>query len=246
MVELRIIDIVDEQTFAMIPPCQDPTFDHRSCDYWEDAERGSKTARASWLGARPAGPPTPSRPPISDNPFAPPPRAPESNPFAVGLLARDDNPFVAPRPQMSDAEPAVHLPRKLALLIRGAGLFGSYAKVLREADRSIAWTQFGPLSAYPRAARLRELYPSLPASPLPAVISCIASAPDATGRGHARRLVEAACEDLAARGFSAVEAYPDLTLPETASSAARPAFWHTAGFQTAVDDERFPVMRREL
>ena len=31
---------------ALVPPCADPAFDHRSCDYWEDADRGSKAARA--------------------------------------------------------------------------------------------------------------------------------------------------------------------------------------------------------
>jgi hypothetical protein len=31
-----------------------------------------------------------------------------------------------------------------------------------------------------------------------------------------------------------------------ATSAATPGFWLGCGFVTAVDDERFPVMRREL
>ena len=30
------------------------------------------------------------------------------------------------------------------------------------------------------------------------------------------------------------------------TSAATPAFWVRAGFQVVVDDERFPVVRREL
>ena len=50
----------------------------------------------------------------------------------------------------------------------------------------------------------------------------------------------------AGRGFAAVEAYPDLTLGADAQSGASPQFWHGLGFVTAVDDERFPVMRREL
>ncbi|HSH22147.1 MAG TPA: hypothetical protein VK992_06015, partial [Candidatus Caenarcaniphilales bacterium] len=64
--------------------------------------------------------------------------------------------------------------------------------------------------------------------------------------GLARRLVEDVCRDLAERGFAAVEAYPDLTGGEDETSAARPGFWSTVGFQVAVADERFPVMRREL
>jgi len=63
---------------------------------------------------------------------------------------------------------------------------------------------------------------------------------------RAPRGSELSCRDLAERGFAAVEAYPDLTLPENESSGARPGFWHELGFATAVDDERYPVMRREL
>ena len=45
---------------------------------------------------------------------------------------------------------------------------------------------------------------------------------------------------------AAVEAYPQIGAPPDATSAATPAFWQRAGFTTAVDDERFPVVRREL
>ena len=53
-------------------------------------------------------------------------------------------------------------PPKLRLLARGLAVFGSYAKVLLEDDEPAAYAQFGPLSAYPRALRTRELYPRLP------------------------------------------------------------------------------------
>jgi hypothetical protein len=43
-----------------------------------------------------------------------------------------------------------------------------------------------------------------------------------------------------------VEVYPDLTLPEDATSTATPAFWRRCSFELAVADERFPVFRREL
>ena len=49
-----------------------------------------------------------------------------------------------------------------------------------------------------------------------------------------------------ARGFSAVEAYPEPEARPDATSAANPAFWQACGFDLAIDDERFPVMRREL
>ena len=137
-------------------------------------------------------------------------------------------------------------PRKLALLIRGLAIFGSYAKVLLVDDEPCVYTQFGPLSAYPRALRLRDLYPQLPQAPLPAVITCIATTGWARGQGLAAQLVEAVCDDLSGRGFSAVEAYPEIGAPPDATSAANPPFWQTAGFRQVVADERYPVFRREL
>jgi ribosomal protein S18 acetylase RimI-like enzyme len=254
MVEIRIVDVTDEPTYRLVPPCADQRFDHRTCDYWEDAERGTKAARPSWLEVRPRSvAPTPqvidnpfARPTEEiENPFAPSRRAVAANPFADDLFAiPDENPF-APKVQrerpMRDG-----VPRKLALLDRGRGVFGTYAKVLLADESAAAYCQFGPLSAYPRAIRLRDLYPELPAAPLPAVITCIASTADARDRGYARVLVADVCRDLAERGFAAIEAYPDLTLSENESSGARPAFWHDLGFVTAVDDDRYPVMRREL
>ena len=113
-------------------------------------------------------------------------------------------------------------------------------------DLPVAYAQFGPLSAYPRARRLRELYPQLPDAPLPAVITCVATTSAARGQGLARRLVAAVCEDLADRGFAAVEAYPESGASVESTSAANPGFWLAAGFRVAVDDARFPVLRREL
>lgn len=257
MTALRIVDVTDEPSFRLIPPCADPGFDHRSCDYWEDAERGSKAARLAWLEAAPAAPSPAPRPGPVDNPFAPARDEPAFNPFAPAGSGRKAafNPFVdedepvanpfAPRPP---ARPSVgpDVPRKLALLGRGVAVFGSYAKVLLVDDEPAAYAQFGPLSAYPRAQRLRELYPQLPDAPLPAVITCIATTGAARGAGHAGRLVAAVCDDLAGRGFAAVEAYPERATRPDATSAATPGFWLAAGFVLAVEDERFPVVRREL
>jgi len=58
--------------------------------------------------------------------------------------------------------------------------------------------------------------------------------------------VAAVCEDLAGRGFAAVEAYPERGARADATSAATPQFWIACGFQVAIEDERFPVLRREL
>ncbi len=251
-----MVDVADLSTFERIPPCADPRFDHRTCDYWEDPERGSKLARPTWLTVAP--PLSPARPSLEGNPFAPTRRGEAANPFApasraveLGLLLDDDaievpavNPFVPTQRRERPLREGV--PRKLALLDRGRGVFGSYAKVAFRDDRAVAYAQFGPLSAYPRAIRLRDLYPQLPQAPLPAVITCTATTLEGRRHGYGRALVLEVCRDLAGRGFAAVEAYPDLTRPEDDTSAGRPGFWTQCGFGVAVPDERFPVMRRDL
>jgi len=96
MPAIRIVDVVDEETFRLVPPCADPGFDHRSCDYWEDAERGSKAARLDWL--QPAAAPPPARRAApAENPFAPASTEPAFNPFAPsrGGEGRPANPFAA-------------------------------------------------------------------------------------------------------------------------------------------------------
>jgi len=253
---VRILDVTDVAGFGRIPPCADPGFDHRTCDFWEDDRRGSKAARLAWL--EPFAPPTP-KPARAANPFAPvggpsfnpfdpragrEPGAGAFNPFGDDDDEPVDNPF-APSRERGPAV-AADAPRKLQLLGRGLAVFGSYAKVLEADGAPAAYCQFGPLSAYPRAQRVRELYPKLPSSPLPAVITCIATTPAARGQRLAQQLVLAVVDDLTGRGFSAVEAYPEPEARPDATSAANPAFWATCGFDLAVDDPRFPVVRREL
>ena len=262
---IRVVDILDGSTFGLIPPCADPGFDHRSCDYWEDADRGSKVARSAWLEPASRHPvsetaaarPRPTNPFLADleaakpaalNPFA---RARPANPFLSPGDDDDDaadrgaldNPFAPPVKRPSALADA---PRKLQLLGRGLGVSGSHAKVLLRDEVPAVYVQFGPLTAYPRAQRTRDLYPALPSAPLPAVITCIATTATARGLGLASRLVEVVCRDLADRGFTAVETYPTVGATPDATSAATPAFWESAGFARAVDDARFPVMRREL
>ncbi|HEX7492522.1 MAG TPA: hypothetical protein VF337_12545 [Candidatus Limnocylindrales bacterium] len=256
MTKLEIVDVADEARFGLIPPCADPSFDHRTCDYWEDADRGSKGSRPGWLRANAvhlAG----ETPVASSNPFAPAPKTdanpfmparrtePARNPFLEDLDGgADDNPFAPKRP----ARPVIasESPRKLQLLGRGLGVFGTYAKLLLADGEAVCYCQFGPLSAYPRALRLRQLYPKLPDAPLPAVITCIAVTQEARRHGFALNLVAAVCEDLAGRGFAAAEAYPEAHAAEDVTPAAGVEFWLRAGFQLAVDDERYPVVRREF
>jgi hypothetical protein len=257
--EITIIDVVDAASFGRVPPCTDPGFDHRSCVYWEDADRGSKAARLGWLQPGSSAAPAPRRPALfGDEDEDLPVGAPVPNPFAPArtgtgrsfnpLLDEPEpvgaNPF-APPPKVRPLSGS-DVPRKLGLLGRGLIAFGSYAKVLLVDDRPAVYAQFGPLSAYPRALRLRELYPQLPDAPLPAVITCIATTAAARGAGHAKQLVTAICTDLGERGFAAVEAYPQSGAQPDATSAATPRFWVDCGFRVAVNDERFPVLRREL
>jgi GNAT superfamily N-acetyltransferase len=254
---IDIIDVLGRARFEQLPPCADARLDHRSCDYWEDHVRGARTARPSWWQDVAPPPLSSGDAAQADNPFAPAGDGDTFNPFssealaaAIDPLAGADlfatpawNPFApAPRKPARDGGG----PRKLALLERGREVFGSYAKVLLVDGLPSVYAQFGPLSAYPRARQLRDLYPRLLQSPLPAVITCIATTSAARGGGLARRLVAAICEDLAGRGFAAVEAYPDLTQRPDETSAASPAFWMACGFSMAIDDERFPVMRLEL
>ena len=255
---ISIVDVIDETSFALLPPFADPGFDHRSGDYWEDADLGSKAIRLDWLeppAASDAKPPTAGAGTAGANPFLADARERSANPFAPGgtsgsnpFLADDDeaggNPFAprrAPKPTVGHGAPP-----KLRLLGRGLAVAGSYAKVLLLDDVPAAYSQFGPLSAYPRAMRTRELYPALPDAPLPAVITCIASTQAARGAGLARTLVDAVCDDLGRRGFAAVETYPEMGARPDATSAATPGFWETVGFAVAAPDDRFPVMRREL
>jgi GNAT superfamily N-acetyltransferase len=256
MTVIRVLDVQDAAAFERIPPCADPGFDHRTCDYWEDQQRGSKAARLSWLAGAPPPPPPAPR---SDNPFAPPDAGPRFNPFdsragggasanPFGPAGDDDEPIDNPFAPRRDQGPAfgADAPRKLQLLGRGMRVFGTYAKVLEVDGEAAAYCQFGPLSAYPRAQRVRDLYRQLPATPLPAVITCIATTAAARGQGLAKHLIAEVVADLGGRGFAAVEAYPEPGARPDTTSAATPAFWVDCGFHIAVDDERFPVVRREL
>src|SRR5688500_17261045 len=159
MAPIEIVDVTDPASFGLIPPCADPRFDHRTCDYWEDADRGSKSSRPAWLEL--AAPPVSRAPVPSDNPFAPPPREDVANPFAPASRGGRANPFAEDEdlfvPDANPFAPTVArerplregVPRKLALLDRGRGVFGSYAKVLVKGIEPVAYCQFGPLSAYP-------------------------------------------------------------------------------------------------
>ena len=254
---IRIVDVTDEATFGPIPPCADPGFDHRSCDYWEDADRGSKAARLAWLEtAASAAPAEAPAPPIRSR------STPTTSRSSTRSLRSRAGPGVQPvRRRRRSRRPTTRSRRRArpadgraatrrassACSGGGSAIFGSYAKVLLVDDDRRRVRQFGPLSAYPRAQRLRDLYPQLP--------SCAAA------RGHhlhrddgggsppgprpaARRRPSATTSRAAAsrpsRPIRSAARRPTRRAPPRRSSGSR------SGSSVAVDDERFPVVRREL
>jgi hypothetical protein len=50
---VRIVDVTDEAGFERIPPCADPGFDHRTCDFWEDDRRAPDFARTVEIHRKP-------------------------------------------------------------------------------------------------------------------------------------------------------------------------------------------------
>ena len=106
---------------------------------------------------------------------------------------------------------------------------GATPRSSRSTGEPAAYCQFGPLSAYPRAQRVRDLYPKLPSAPLPAVITCIATTPEARGQ----RPCEAARRWRSSTISPAAASRPSRPIPEPearpdATSAANPAFWAAA------------------
>ena len=260
MDDLRTLDVTDEATFGRLPPCADPGFDHRSCDYWEDDARGSKAARLDWL--------TPAAPPVSDptgRPARPPTRSSPTwqrrgrlgQPVRPGRARRPaptrswtttptvDNPF-APPPKAGPAVPPT-APRKLRLPGRGLGVVGSYAKVLVRGDETA-----GVLPV-----RAADRLPARPADARP-----VPTAPGlaAAGRHHLHRDGPdgAPARDRAPASWTSRLRGPRGSrvrrrrgVPGGRDAAGRDERRHAgllgaAGFVRAVDDPRFPVMRREL
>ena len=256
---IRILDVTDAATFGRIPPCADPGFDHRSCDYWEDADRGSKAARLSWLEPVPAASATargrrPTNPFLADLEAEGAGRQPVRD-RAPGQPVPDAGRRRRPGPSRTRSRRrrrrARRSPptRRASSSCSGAGSASSAAtrRSLLEDDVGAAYAQFGPLTAYPRAQRTRDLYPSLPDAPLPAVITCIATTAEARGAG----LATGARRGRLRRPHGArVRGRRDLPGDRCAARtrrARRPrGFWESVGFAMAIADERFPVMRRAL
>jgi hypothetical protein len=137
---------------------------------------------------------------------------------------------------------------KRSALMAGTRLAGSYGMVATDTQGAvIGYAQFGPLSAYPRAQLIRDRYPELPDAPAPWVLTCLqvpAETPDRERTGQA--LAEAVCDELDRRGVTSVETYLERASDPWLPSGGPASVYEAAGFLRAIDDEQFPVYRREL
>lgn len=165
---------------------------------------------------------------------------------------RIDGTREAPAEGAADATPRANLKRSRLLASRDvAGSYGMLAYARGEdAGTAVAYAQFGPLSAYPRAQSIRDRYRDLPESPAPWVITCL-QVSTAIGHAEARAsagtaLLEAVCGELDRRGITAVEAYPEPVRDPWLHSPGPVTMYGEAAFEQVAGDERYPVYRREL
>lgn len=182
----------------------------------------------------------------------PAPSAPGTRCQSCDYWERIDGGREAPAADATDVAARVALKR--GRLLAGRGISGSYAMLGYRTDAvervAIAYAQFGPLSAYPRALSIRERYPQLPESPAPWVVTCLQVSPEA-GDGPTREsigvdLLRAVCDELDRRGITAVEAYPEVVADGWLPSAGPVSVYEAAAFDLAAGDEHYPVYRREL
>ena len=244
----ELIGVESADDLALVPPCTRDDADHATCTWWEDADKGSKAAR---LDARSttvtprATAPAGGKAALAAFLGAEESEAPVFNPFAPNAPTREE--------ALRDAAAAPGQPAKLRLLTRQLPISGPMGWILLAKGEPVAYCQAGPLSAFPRAQRLRDRYPDLPSTPPPAVVTCISVIPTARGSALGSALVEGVLTRLNSAGFAAVEAYPEepataAALDAEATSSATQRFWERLGFAVAATgpDGRWPVMRRVL
>ena len=244
--ELIGVESADELLLA--PPCTRDDADHATCTWWEDADKGSKAARVDAATATPtqrASAPAGGKAALAAFLGAEVSEAPAFNPFAPKAPTREE--------ALRDAAAAPGQPAKLRLLTRQLPISGPMGWILLAKGEPVAYCQAGPLSACPRAQRLRDRYPDLPSTPPPAVVTCISVIPAARGSALGSALVEGVLTRLSTAGFAAVEAYPEepataAALDADATSSATLRFWERLNFSVAATgpDGRWPVMRRVL
>lgn len=156
-------------------------------------------------------------------------------------------------PDADSTDVAAREALKRSRLLASRDIAGSYAMLAFRADAvervAVGYAQFGPLSAYPRAADIRDRYPQLPESPAPWVVTCLQAGPAGTAEERAEiglALLNAVCEELDRRGITAVEAYPEGVDDPWMPSPGPASVYEAADFQRLAGDDRYPVYRREL
>jgi hypothetical protein len=156
-------------------------------------------------------------------------------------------------PSADDPDASARANLKRSRLLAGVGVSGSYGMLAvggtGEERSALAYAQFGPLSAYPRAQDIRDRYPQLPESPAPWVITCLQAArvADAEERDEiAAALLAAVCDELDRRGITALEAYPEGVTDAWLPSPGPMSVYEASAFERVAGDDRFPVYRREL
>ena len=182
----------------------------------------------------------------------PEPAAPGARCQTCDYWERIDGGREAPQPEAADA--AARAALKRSRLLSARGISGAYAMLGYRTDAvertPVAYAQFGPLSAYPRAQSIRDRYPQLPESPAPWVVTCLqvttgsADAPARESLGV--ELLEAVCVELDRRGITAVEAYPERVSDAWLPSPGPTSVYEAAGFEQVAGDDHYPVYRREL
>jgi ribosomal protein S18 acetylase RimI-like enzyme len=123
-----------------------------------------------------------------------------------------------------------------------AGEYDGY--LLFDGTEPVGWAQVGPRD---RLAKLVAEY-GLDVEPGVWAITCLLLAPDARGRGWARRLVEAILRDLPARGVETVEAFPRRGdgLEAEAIWTGPERLFIDLGFQLVQEHPRRPRYRRSI
>jgi hypothetical protein len=182
----------------------------------------------------------------------PQPAAPGAACQTCDYWERIDGGREGPAPAATDARARAALKRDR--LLAGRAISGAYAMLgyrVDTVDRTpVAYAQFGPLSAYPRAQSIRDRYPQLPESPAPWVVTCLQVTPG-SGDGPTREalgveLLAAVCDELDGRGITSVEAYPERVSDPWLPSPGPTSAYERAGFEQVAGDEHYPVYRREL
>ena len=182
----------------------------------------------------------------------PAPARPHARCQTCDYWERIDGGREAPEPEATDAAARATLKRNRLLSARSiSGAYGMLGYRTDAVERTpVAYAQFGPLSAYPRAQSIRDRYPQLPESPAPWVVTCLQVRPgseDALTRERLGvELLEAVCAELDRRGITAVEAYPERVSDAWLPSPGPTSVYDAAGFEQVAGDEHYPVYRREL